>query len=411
MTPEAPLPPGVAVRPAAESDVPALSRLYADAVESLGPAFYGPEAVRAWAAFAEADGFPGFVLRPDTLVAEDASGLLGFAGLDDEGEVRSLYVRPDRAREGVASGLLAELLRRGETRGFRRFRTHASALSRPLFERFGFTMVETEMVERAGVPLERYRMERPEAAAAATGPAGFRNVYADADRARAYAGLDYPGTYYLAFRDIPALIARHLGGGEGRRALDFGCGTGRSTRFLKGLGFDAVGVDVAAEMLDLARERDPAGDYRLVPDGDLSALASYRFDLVLSAFTFDNVPGRSGRASLFRELARVLAPGGRVVNLVSAPEIYRHEWASFSTRGFPENRTAGSGDPVRIVMLDVEDRRPVEDVLWTDADYRDLFLAAGLDVLELHHPLGTADDPFEWETELEVSPWSIYVLG
>jgi len=30
---------------------------------------------------------------------------------------------------------------------------------------------------------------------------------------------------------------------RGRKAVDFGCGAGRSTRFLRTLGFDAVGVD------------------------------------------------------------------------------------------------------------------------------------------------------------------------
>ena len=57
--------------------------------------------------------------------------------------------------------------------------------------------------------------------------AGFANVYEDDARAHAYAGLDFPGTYWLAFRDLPAILARHA---TGRRALDFGCGAGRSTR-------------------------------------------------------------------------------------------------------------------------------------------------------------------------------------
>jgi hypothetical protein len=39
--------------------------------------------------------------------------------------------------------------------------------------------------------------------------------------------------------------------------------------------------------------------------------------------------------------------------VVSSPVIYVNEWASFSTKAFPENRTAKSGERVLISMLDV----------------------------------------------------------
>ncbi|MEE8632751.1 MAG: class I SAM-dependent methyltransferase, partial [Candidatus Bathyarchaeia archaeon] len=60
----------------------------------------------------------------------------------------------------------------------------------------------------------------------------FSNVYEDSERAEAYSKLEFPGTYYLAYRDLPKIISDHV---KGREALDFGCGTGRSTRFLKRL--------------------------------------------------------------------------------------------------------------------------------------------------------------------------------
>jgi ubiquinone/menaquinone biosynthesis C-methylase UbiE len=73
----------------------------------------------------------------------------------------------------------------------------------------------------------------------------FGNVYEDKERARAYATLQFPGTYYLAFRELPALIRRY---NHGRRALDFGCGTGRSTRFLRNLGLEVIGADISEAM-------------------------------------------------------------------------------------------------------------------------------------------------------------------
>ena len=79
----------------------------------------------------------------------------------------------------------------------------------------------------------------------------FRNVYEDDVRAESYAHLGFPGTYFLAYRDVPAVLQRHA---QGRRAVDFGCGTGRSTRFLREHGFDVLGVDISPQMIALARQ-------------------------------------------------------------------------------------------------------------------------------------------------------------
>jgi SAM-dependent methyltransferase len=236
----------------------------------------------------------------------------------------------------------------------------------------------------------------------------FRNVYEDARRAEAYAKLEFPGTYYLAYRDLPEIISRHV---KGKRALDFGCGTGRSTRFLAALGFDVVGVDIAEEMLRLARERDASGDYRLVREGGVRSLGLEAFDLVTSIFTFDNVPTAERKVALFEELGDVLAKDGKVVSLVSAPEIYTHEWASFTTKDYPENRKARTGDRVRIVMTDVEDARPVEDIVWEDDAYRDVYARARLRILETRRPLARASEPYAWVSETKVAPWVIWVLA
>jgi len=238
--------------------------------------------------------------------------------------------------------------------------------------------------------------------------AEFSNVYDDQKRADAYSRLEFPGTYYLAYRDLPAIIHEHV---KGRKALDFGCGAGRSTRFLRGLGFAAVGVDTSVPMLARARERDPQGDYRPVPDGDLDSSALDTYDLILSAFTLDNVPSMERKVALFKSLKRLLKAHGRIVNLVSSPDIYVNEWTSFSTKDFPENRTARSGDKVRIVMLDVEDRRPVEDILWTDEDYHEVYRRSELTPIMTYRPLAKPSEPYHWVSETTIAPWVIYVLS
>jgi len=236
----------------------------------------------------------------------------------------------------------------------------------------------------------------------------FRNVYQDSQRAEAYATLEFARTYHLAFRDLPDLLARHA---RGNRALDFGCGSGRSTRFLKSQGFKAVGVDIASEMLAIARQRDPEGEYYLVPEGDLGPAARATFNVVLSAFPFDNIPSRAVKLRILQGLHAVLVSGGILINLVSSPDIYLHEWASFSTRDFvEENRKARSGGVVRIVTTDMPDARPCDDILFPEGDYRVLHTDAGFETLEVAKPLACGDEGWAWGVEDRVAPWHLHVL-
>jgi hypothetical protein len=147
-----------------------------------------------------------------------------------------------------------------------------------------------------------------------------------------------------------------------------------------------------------------------VPDGELGGIGTDAYDLILSSFTFDNIPTMEKKVALFEALRHLLKVDGAIVNLVSSPDIYVNEWASFSTKGFPANRTAQSGDEVSIVMLDVEDSRPVKDILWTDADYDEAYKRAGLKAIGTYRPLAKQSEPFSWVSETTIAPWVIYAL-
>jgi SAM-dependent methyltransferase len=236
----------------------------------------------------------------------------------------------------------------------------------------------------------------------------FTNCYEDLVRAEAYATLEFKNTYHLAYRDIPSILAEHV---RGHKAIDFGCGTGRSTRFLRQLGFQVTGVDISEDMLRIARELDPAGDYRLVPGDDLISFPPATYDLILAAFTFDNIAGHDTKLRILRDLDHLLIREGKLVLIVSRPEIYIHEWASFSTKDFPKNRNAKSGDKVRIIVTDHADPRPVEDIVWSDESYREVFTEAQLSVVQKYEPLAREDEPYPWVSELTIAPWAVYVIG
>src|SRR5271167_382270 len=235
----------------------------------------------------------------------------------------------------------------------------------------------------------------------------FVNCYHSATRAEAYSKLEFPNTYHLAFRDLPEIFRAHV---RGTTALDFGCGTGRSTRFLRALGIETIGVDVSAEMIAKAHEIDPRGDYRVIPSDDMSSFPCESFFLIQSAFTFDNIPGMDRKVRLFRDLRGLLKPDGILVDIVSAPEIYCNEWASFTTKDFPENRNAEVGDPVKIITTDFEDRSPAIDILWPHESYLEVYCRAGLEIVEMRKALAKGDEPYRWVSETRIAPWVIYVL-
>jgi hypothetical protein len=89
---------------------------------------------------------------------------------------------------------------------------------------------------------------------------------------------------------------------------------------------------------------------------------------------------------------------------------YVNEWASFSTRSCPENRGARSGGRVRIVITEITDDGPVEDVVCSDGDYRRFHAQSGLTLVTRPAPLGVPDEPIPWVNETRIAPWVIYVL-
>lgn len=96
------------------------------------------------------------------------------------------------------------------------------------------------------------------------------------------------------------------------RALDFGCGAGRLTRGLESFFEESVGVDVAASMIDKARELSPPESrcrYVLNERPDPSLFETGSFDFVLSFIVLQHMR-QEYQAGYLGEFLRVLGPAG-----------------------------------------------------------------------------------------------------
>ena len=124
--------------------------------------------------------------------------------------------------------------------------------------------------------------------------AGFGKLAATYERGRP----SYPD-------DAMALLARELGIGPGRRALDLAAGTGKLTRLLVALGADVIAVEPVDGMRDQLLANVAGID---VLDGVAEAipLGDESVDVVMAAQAFHWFDAPAA----LDEMARVLRPGG-----------------------------------------------------------------------------------------------------
>jgi ubiquinone/menaquinone biosynthesis C-methylase UbiE len=113
-----------------------------------------------------------------------------------------------------------------------------------------------------------------------------------------------------AWRD---LVLRHLGPGEGRRALDLASGTGVISHLLHGVGFDVTGLDWSEAMLNQARTKAAkrGADIRFVMgDAERTLEKPESYDvLVTRHLVWTLVDPKAA----FREWHSLLKPGGRLL--------------------------------------------------------------------------------------------------
>ncbi|HWN71815.1 MAG TPA: class I SAM-dependent methyltransferase [Haliangium sp.] len=101
----------------------------------------------------------------------------------------------------------------------------------------------------------------------------------------------------------------------GARLLDLGCGGGKDLVHYRGLGAVVHGVDSSPEMVSSARQRVPGADV-LVSVLDRIPFPDQHFDVVLSKYAIQSV---ADVGAVFREIHRVLAPGGTLMYLAVHP--------------------------------------------------------------------------------------------
>ncbi len=146
------------LRPYRPGDCAALARLFYDTVHTVNTRDYTPRQVNAWAGGqVDLAAWERSFLARHTLIAWEGDLVLGFADMDGTGYLDRLYVHKDHQGRGIAT-MLCDALEKACPGGV--YTTHASITARPFFEKRGYQVVRRQEVERRGVKLTNFLMEK-----------------------------------------------------------------------------------------------------------------------------------------------------------------------------------------------------------------------------------------------------------
>ncbi len=141
--------------------------------------------------------------------------------------------------------------------------------------------------------------------------------------------------YSLIFRnpDSNELVVKLAGLGPDDRALDIGCGPGAAVRNASEIAREAVGVDRAEKMLEIARKRSAGRPNVRFEVGAVESLpfAENEFDAAWSVHAFHHWEDQEAGLA---ECRRVLVPGGRL--LIVEKDVKKSKGHGITSAGIDE---------------------------------------------------------------------------
>jgi len=197
-------------------------------------------------------------------------------------------------------------------------------------------------------------------------------------------------------------VMRFLSPIENKKILDYGCGTGTFSRYLRDQGVTVTGVDTSRGMINVAKTNSPSGiSYSRISSGDLSRFPERSFDHVVSNFVLCAVPDKSMIRKILDEIFRVLRDNGSFILMNSNwEESNGREFVSFRL-DYCDDLT--SGKKVRAIT---KSDPPIifEDYFRSKKEYQVLIEEAGFKVETIEEPLAKGNEPF-WQDEREYPPF------
>ena len=139
------------------SDCKEITELFYHTVHTVNAKDYTREQLHVWATGqVNLDKWNQSFQDHYTIVAVENDVLVGFGDIDSTGYLDRLFVHADHQRKGIAAAICDRL----EQAVPGTITTHASITAKPFFEKRGYKVVKEQQVERQGIALTNFVMEK-----------------------------------------------------------------------------------------------------------------------------------------------------------------------------------------------------------------------------------------------------------
>lgn len=146
------------VRRYMSTDCEQLEKLFYDTVHTVNAKDYTQEQLDAWATGSiDSQEWNRSFLSHFTVVAVENGIAVGFGDIDSFGFLHRLYVHKDYQRKGIATAVCDMLEINVDAE---KIVTHSSVTAKPFFESRGYKAVKKQQVERRGIMLTNFVMEK-----------------------------------------------------------------------------------------------------------------------------------------------------------------------------------------------------------------------------------------------------------
>jgi len=193
-----------------------------------------------------------------------------------------------------------------------------------------------------------------------------------------YKKIGIEGTYKIGFDYLKKLI----GDISNKKILDYGCGNGRSSVFLRDLNGEVYGVDISKKAINLVKKyfKNSRRNFRLMTKNQIPFTENY-FDFVFCSFVHPGIEDMNKMTKIHKEIKRVLKKNGSLFILTINPGMWGHDYKSCSSN-FPKNFNYKSGDKINVV-LKTKPQMEFQDYYWTEKDYENSLKSAGFKKIKI----------------------------